>query len=383
MRVLMLVWTDVAHDARVQREAAALAAAGHQVHVIGRAVDETWQPPPGVSISSAGQPPASQGRTRRLPTPLLPLRWLLLPTHVSRRHRRWVAAAVVDGSRRDFDVVHAHDFTALELGVHLARQRRVPLVYDAHEFWPGRERQGRPTPLRHARERRAEQRGGDQAVLVVTIGAELAELLRHRYGWDAVVVRNSFPDSEGDPPVVPSAVAYGGRIGAGRDLETVCRAAPSIRPFRTVLFGPVDGGYLARLPIADVDVEPAVSSEESVLRVRQAGIALVPLEDGWPNHRVALPNKLFMAVAAGVPVVAADLPALRRLVLDHDLGALYRPGDVSSFVMAVNDVRTHYDKYLAAVRRARKTLGWQRDSAVLTAAYDAMSADLAVTLTTR
>ncbi len=35
-RTLMLVWTGVSTDTRVLREATALVAAGHEVHLIGR-----------------------------------------------------------------------------------------------------------------------------------------------------------------------------------------------------------------------------------------------------------------------------------------------------------------------------------------------------------
>jgi hypothetical protein len=55
MRILMLVWTGVAEDARVKRESATLAEAGRQT----------------------------------LPLPLRLARWLLLPEHVRSSLRSW------------------------------------------------------------------------------------------------------------------------------------------------------------------------------------------------------------------------------------------------------------------------------------------------------
>ena len=46
-RILALVQSAVAGDARVLREAQALAAAGYAVHVIGRDVPEDFVPPSG------------------------------------------------------------------------------------------------------------------------------------------------------------------------------------------------------------------------------------------------------------------------------------------------------------------------------------------------
>src|SRR5438105_10747394 len=138
----MLVWTDVATDTRVLREATTLAAVGHEVHVIGRDVPEGYRPPPGVTVTSAGGTSAlkrvslkraSAGATSRaMPAPVRAARWLLLPSHVDAALRAWVRAARADASGREFDAVHAHDFTALPLGAELAARRSVPLVYDTH-----------------------------------------------------------------------------------------------------------------------------------------------------------------------------------------------------------------------------------------------------------
>ena len=370
--VLMLVWTDVSTDARVQREATALAGAGHRVHVIGRAVAPDYQPPPGVTVESAGVAPTGVGRRRRLPAPLRLARWVLLPQHVNRALRRWVGQAEPKARARSFDIVHAHDFTALPLGARLARDRNVPLVYDAHEFWPGRDRHGRPTPYQQWREKQTERRLGGTAAEVITVGPELAQLLEKHYGWTNVtVVRNTFPmpADEPEPPTTPTAAVYAGRIGPGRDLETVVAAAGDIKPLKTVLVGPADGGYLAALPTGSVDVLDALPLDDAVTLLRDAGIALVTLSDKWLNNRIGMPNKLFMAVRAGVPVVAADLPALRRLVTEHGIGRLYRPGDAGSLVDAVKQVQASYGELTAAVVRARAELSWERDERVLRDIY--------------
>lgn len=373
----MLVWTDVSADARVQREARTLAEAGHRVHIVGRAVAPDYSPPPGVTVVSAGRAPAGAARRRRLPAPLRAARWLLLPEHIKRQHRRWLIESEPLARAASYDVVHAHDFTALSLGAKLAVEKQVPLIYDSHEFWPGRDRHGRPTPLLDRGERRAEKALGDKAAAVITVGPELAGLLQSAYGWNNItVVRNTFPlTGEAKPPAgPPTAAVYAGRIGAGRDLETVVAAAAELSPLDVVLLGPADGGYLAGLPTDRVEVRDALPLDDATELVRRGGIALVTLSDRWLNNRIGMPNKLFMAVNAGVPVVASDLPALRRLVTEHDIGALYRPGDTSSFVAAVRDVQQRYDHLLANVSAARSVLSWQTDAQALLAVYAGLPA---------
>src|SRR5690606_4689661 len=116
--------------------------------------------------------------------------------------------------------------------------------------------------------------------------------------------------------------------------------------------------------------DPPVPIDAVDQAYRDAGIAFVPLTDGSLNHRIALPNKLFQAVRAGVPVVAADLPEIRRVVSEHGLGALYRPGDADSLTRAVEEVTRRHEHLVANVLAARASLCWERDAEVLLDVYE-------------
>ena len=176
----MLVATSLASDTRVLREASTLAQAGHRVHVIGKQVPAGFEPADGVSCSSVGassvfraEGAASLGG-RRLSPPARVARWVLLPMHRNQAFGRWAAGAERDAADREFDVVHAHDFTALEAGASLAGERGIAYVYDTHELWLGRQRQYRPTPLQDRREAEVEGRLGAGAAAVITVGDGVA-----------------------------------------------------------------------------------------------------------------------------------------------------------------------------------------------------------------
>ncbi|GGK67746.1 hypothetical protein GCM10011509_15140 [Ornithinimicrobium pekingense] len=386
MHVLMLVATPVATDTRVLREARSLVTAGHRVHVVGRSVPVDFVPPEGVTVSSVGTSSAFRGEggvslkdrhPRRLPPHVRLARWALLPEHRRSAFGRWAAGVrgVVDGIGH-VDVVHAHDFTALEVGARVARERGVPLVYDTHELWSGRPREHRPTPLADLHERAVEGRLGRQAAAVITVGDGVADALRERYGWDHVsVVRNTFPSAgpagaAAQPTPSPRELVYAGRLAAYRELETIAEAtrAPGL-PLPVTLIGPADETWLAAFDAGAARVLPPVTPEEVTQRLVDAGLVLVTHSDRWENHRLAMPNKLFHAVRAGVPVVATDVGELARVVRAHGVGTLYRPGDAADLARAVREAVERYDELRAAVVAAAPELGWERDEQVLLGVY--------------
>lgn len=373
----MLVATSVATDTRVLREATALVGAGHTVHIIGKSVPDDFVPPVGVTVSSVGtssvfraEGGASLQSRGRLPWHVRLARWVLLPQHRNSAFGRWARGAVEDGRPRAYDVVHAHDFTALEAGQTLARARQVPLVYDTHELWSGRPRLHRPTPLQNLRERRVERAIGAEAAAVVTVGEGVADRLRELYGWRHVeVVRNTFVPSAGGPPVAPKAAVYAGRLAPHRELE-VLSAASVGSPVPITLIGPADETWLAGFDAREATLRGPVTSDEVTALLQEAGIALVTHGDAFANLRLALPNKLFQAVAAGVPVVATDVGAMAEVVREHGLGTLYRRGDVAAFRAALAELIEAYPAWCEKVAEARLSLTWSADAARLVAVYE-------------
>lgn len=376
----MIAQSPIAGDSRILREATALVAAGHTLHVIGRDVPDGFEVGPGVTVESvsrssglrAGNGGLAVGHGRNGPKVLVQRfgRWLLLPEHRNRTEKQWrIAAAPKVAAAGPFDVVHAHDFNTLELAAEYAGKWSAWLVYDSHELWFDRALPGRPTPLWRARGRRYEVTLASKARFVITVSDGIADRLRSRGLADVRVVRNTFPRADDVPaaPDRPEGLLYAGRIGAGRDLATVVAAARQLAPFRTVLMGSVDPNY--RLDLGPVETVAERSIDEVDDTLRSYGISLVTLTNTCENHRLALPNKLFHAVRAGVPVIAADLPELRAVVTQYKLGTLYEPGNPQSLTAAVRTLIEDYSTYTDGVRTAATTLNWEQDSATLVASY--------------
>lgn len=380
MKVLMLVQSNVAGDSRILREVSALHDAGHEVSVIGRGVPDGFVAPHGVQVLSAGRPAGLGSAASRTSAPERVVRWLLLPEHRARVEAAWCRNAErLAETLPTPDVVHANDFNTLALGADLADRADAALVYDSHELWQRRERHGRPEPVRRWRQARLEDRLMARADAVLTVSEGIARRLSARGAPHVSVVRNTFP-ARGVPEGQidrPRGLVYAGRIGDGRDLETVIGAA-SRHSLDTVIVGQSDASYVRGLhvgPTVRLTAE-ALSHDEIDRLYRENGIGLVTLAETCDNHRLALPNKLFHALRAGVPVIVSNLPEMAAFVAEHRVGVSYSSGDPDSLARAVAEVCEQYPVLRAHVEQAIRDgrFTWERDAAQLTEVYERIAA---------
>lgn len=407
LRVAMLLHKSVEHDSRVRRAARALQVAGHDVTVVHlpRVAGELGGELDGFRLVSATPPGWVR---RRIP--------------FSAYRAVFLAAFVRELVRLRPDVVHAHDAAMLLPGYIGARLAGARLVYDSHELATGV----------HYRERgwaafvgALERLLVPRCAAVVTVSGGIAARLRELYGLteQPVVVRN-IPDLGAEPPAagprsgldaeppeseqgpragplgapqpVPGPlrarlcigdaplVLHQGALAPRRGCETAVRALALLPgDVRLVFLGDAWPGYAgeverlaAELGLADrVHLLPSVPIAELLGHTRDADVGLSLLQGDSDNHRLALPNKVFEYVAAGVPVVVSDLPELRALVDRHAIGACCDPASPESLAAAIGDVLERRDELAPAVAAAGRSLTWTAESAKLTGLYARLAGD--------
>ena len=372
----MLLHKDVAHDTRVRREAGTLTRAGHEVTVVHLPPPDGPAEPDGLPFSLV---PASLGAGRRQ-----------LP-HVVRLGTEAARLALRAAATRP-DAVHAHDAAMLLPGLVAARRSGAKLVYDSHELATGVPyRRGAWPAVVAAAERLGVPRADATIVVSEGIAASLSE--RYRLRRPPATIRN-LPDlpppgavrapdlrrelGVGDAPLV----LHQGAVAAGRGCETLLRALPLL-PDAHLLYLGATGPYADRLRalagelgVADRvhllgPAEPAALLSHSA----QADVGVSLLEDSCENHRLALPNKLFEYVAAGLPVVVADLPEAARLVREYGIGWCADPADPASVAAALRTALAQQDDEGLRERldRARAELSWREEEQRLLAVYNELA----------
>jgi glycosyltransferase involved in cell wall biosynthesis len=140
-------------------------------------------------------------------------------------------------------------------------------------------------------------------------------------------------------------VLFVGKLIPLQGVETVlaaARAVPDI-PFRLVGSGQLDPLLTGRPP--NVEHVDWVEYEQLPAELRSAGCALGIFGTTAKAQRV-IPNKAFQALACGAPLITADTPAARELLVDGESALLVPAGDPHALAEAVR--RLAIDAQLAS-----------------------------------
>lgn len=316
----------------------------------------------------------------------------------------WVMA-VRAGLRRRPDVVHANDGNTLVAGRVLARRTGARLVYDSHELW--RHRNVRDRPVGKHVEALIERVVVRRADGVITVSPSIARWLQRTYRLPVAptLVRNIPAAGEPTDPAQgrlrqlaglgPSdqVIAYGGRITTSRGLEETIEALALLPAHvHLVVLGYGDAAYLAEL---DRRIERAgvrgrvhlvgrVAPHEVAGALADADLSVVFVRPTCLSYEYSLPNKLFEAIHAGLPIAAADLPDTREVVERYGVGEIFglaRPDDdgevppseagaeAAAMARTMTRILADPEAYRRAARVAATALTWQHEEESLLALY--------------
>jgi len=173
-------------------------------------------------------------------------------------------------------------------------------------------------------------------------------------------------------------VLYQGWMSAGRGLENLVRAAPLLAGNAAVVFMGY-GDYQATLegmaaagPADRVHFIPAVPQRDLLSYCASAEVGVIPYQAVDLNNYYTSPNKLFDFIQAALPIVASDLPFLRKVIAEHDLGVIARLDSPRSYADAISGVLTRPDggaALRANLRNAAPQYTWSAQAEKLLEAY--------------
>ena len=149
-------------------------------------------------------------------------------------------------------------------------------------------------------------------------------------------------------------LGYVGRLDAGKDLETLLRAmAGDHHPqWHAVLVGAGEHGDQLRALVAELGVADRVTftgyREDRMTFLKGFDVFVLPsLSEGTPRC-------LMEAMAAGIPIVASDIPGCRNLVDGSSTGLLFPVGDERALRERVVELSESAERRASIVDSARQ-----------------------------
>ncbi len=341
-------------------------------------------------------------RTTVRPLPSALDKWLLL----HRLHDHLADAAVSSGRR--FDIVWANDYATLAPARRLARENGAKLVYDSHELWLETVNQFFPRDatypkalafrsiigLSRAIGNREEPKMAREVDLLITANESYAGVLRKRFGREDIHVVLNCPELtrldrsdriRDEFGLAPSdrVVLYQGMMNAGRGLPQLVASARDLpEDARVVLLG---HGTLAG------PLRSTVESEGLQDRVFMAGpipqrelhewtasadLGVLILDPVNLSKRLALANKIFEYMGAGIPILATDLPENRRILDRCNCGWLVPDWDPAALAGHIARILANPEEMRRRGANGRRwfeeRFNWGEESKNLLAALDGL-----------
>jgi glycogen(starch) synthase len=413
--VCMLVSNDVARDPRVRKSAQSLVEAGYSVGVVGISYQgnaTAWvKQTEGFSVKLVTLPRSNKDRIKANITALAPGLYAQL-RNVYRRGRRFSKnapqaendsiknpkseapkdekttrievvqrairtrlnrqtalsrALAAPAIRTVPKIIHAHDLDTLEAGFWVARVTGATLIFDSHEIWWQQHAEDEALPEWKDYYQALEAKLLPQADHVITVCDSIADFFVEQHGvTKPTVVRNAIriaEDSLGDHQALrestaPLEVLFHGGFAYNRGLEELLEAAKHFQNAKLVLrgFGTMEQqlrDYVQKENLSNiVRFDDPVPMSEVVSSARRSDIGIIPYRPVCLNNRYSTPNKIFEFLAAGLAIVASDLPELARIIHDEAVGQVFAPGKSADIARVINDLAANPATVTAMRKRA-------------------------------
>ncbi|MBA7530092.1 hypothetical protein ES705_22295 [subsurface metagenome] len=284
---------------------------------------------------------------------------------------------------RKMDLLLANDLDTLPANYLVSRIKRIPLVYDSHEYFTG-------VPELQDREivkgiwKLIEKRIFPNLKYIYTVSQSIADLYKEEYNREVKVVRNLSPGWK--PVNKPSrselGIAEGKRIlilqGSGinieRGAEEAVEAMLYVENAILLIIGEGDVMDQLKKSVDQMNLSGKIlfinkMSYAKLLEYTSLGdVGLTLDKDTNLNYRCRLPNKLFDYIQARVPVLASKLVEVEKIIRNYEIGELidsHEPKHIAekiNFMLDSKDKRREWKKNL---EQAAEELCWENEEGKL------------------
>jgi len=281
---------------------------------------------------------------------------------------------------RKADLLVSNDLDTIMPNYLISKLKRIPLIYDSHELFTEV-----PELINNSFARnfwlKIEKGILPHLSFTATVNDSIAAIYKERYGVEMTVIRNipeRINDSEvrisreelGLPENKKILIIQGSGINLHRGSEEAVEAMQWLEDTLLLIIG---GGDV--IPLLKEKVQTLNLSEKVWFLPRQpykkllqytwnADIGLSLDKDTNLNYRYSLPNKLFDYIQANIAVLASDLPEVKKVVLEFQVGEIVNDMNPEMLAQQIHKLLKNEEKlrgYKEAALRASEILCWENE----------------------
>jgi glycosyltransferase involved in cell wall biosynthesis len=277
----------------------------------------------------------------------------------------------------NYDILVANDLDTLFPNFIVSKLKGLILVYDSHEYFTGvPEIQNRPFVKWVWKT--IERMIFPKLKYVMTVSYSIALQYQNEYGIRPLTVRNCSRKTDeivaysrenlGVPEEHLLLILQGRGINIDRGAEELIEAVYDTENITLLIVGSGDVLQTLQDKVEEWDANdrikfiPSVPWPELVKYTKAADVGMSLDKDTNVNYRFSLPNKLFDYIAAGIPVIASNLPEVHKIVSENKCGLIINEVDPERIRSAIRDLRDNSER-LAELKKnatiASMNLNWE------------------------
>jgi len=274
------------------------------------------------------------------------------------------------------NILYAHDIFPL-LPVYMAAKiKRIPYIYDSHEFWFGVNTiQNRPLIKKFWLS--YESFFIRRAKSVITVSESIAKKLTENYSIEKVYTMTNFPIEKKDTSKLnqrhlydkanigydKKIILYQGGLLYNNGLDTVIKSFINIdNEAVLVLLGEgVEKKNLQKL-VEELKLNDRVfflnwvphSDLYKLTLCAYAGLCLI--KNSGLSFYYSTPNKMFEYIQAEIPQISSDFPEIKKIVDGYEIGITINPENMDEISDSINEILHNKQRYLNMKEKCMKDL---------------------------
>ena len=380
-KVCMVVLNDFTQDSRVLREAKTLREEGYQVFVL--------------AIFSKGLP--KEEKTEGAQVIRIFLKTKNLPKkkffQIFKYIEFTIKSLILILKEKPY-VCHCHDLNTLPLGYLAKKILGSYLIYDSHELESQRSTIKREPRWFRWLGRKLEHFLIKRVDGTIVVCDSIADYIKKQDNIERPIVIRNIPDFQNNILNNGSGehfgfsdeykiIIYQGALLLNRGLEELIEALKFLD--KKIILVIIGEGLLYEelLRIVKKDnlrnrviFKGYVPPAHLLKLTSQADVGIVPVKKITLSYYLALPNKFFEYIIAGLPVAVSDFPEMRKIVKNYKIGEIFNPESPKSIAEAIRKIFSNlqgYQRLKQNVKQARNYLNWEKERKKLLRIYEQFS----------